>query len=231
MTQPLRADSATPSTPGLMYRAMVGVGLGCAALIVTVFQVTRPVIARNEAAALERAIFDVLPAARTSAAFRATAEGRFERQAHAAAGDEPRVFAGYGEDGRLVGLAVEARGMGYQDVIRLLYGYDVNRQAIVGIRVLESKETPGLGDRIASDPEFLRNFERLDVTVAPDDSGLAQTIIAVKRGAKKHDWEIDGITGATISCKAVANMLQASASQWVPRIRQRIGDFEETAEP
>ena len=48
----------------------------------------------------------------------------------------------------IVGLAVEAQGMGYQDVIRVIYGYSFEQDAIVGIRVLESKETPGLGDKI-----------------------------------------------------------------------------------
>ena len=46
--------------------------------------------------------------------------------------------------------------MGYQDVIRiLLYGYSPEHQAIVGMRVLESRETPGLGDKIEKDPAFL----------------------------------------------------------------------------
>ena len=58
------------------------------------------------------------------------------------------VFAGYDDNDQLVGLAIEAQAMGYQDVIRLIYGYSFEAQAIIGIRVLESRETPGLGDRI-----------------------------------------------------------------------------------
>ncbi len=57
------------------------------------------------------------------------------------------------------------RGMGYQDFIRLLYGYSPDDQAIIGIRVLESRETPGLGDRIETDADFLSNFQRLDVAL------------------------------------------------------------------
>ena len=37
-----------------MYRALVGVGLLCGLLIVSVYEITRPVIARNRAEALER---------------------------------------------------------------------------------------------------------------------------------------------------------------------------------
>ena len=53
-------------TPGLvfkMYRAVVGVGLVCGLAIVTVFEVTRPIIARNKIEARQRAILHVLPGA------------------------------------------------------------------------------------------------------------------------------------------------------------------------
>ena len=53
-----------------MYRAMVGIGLLCGLLIVSVFVSTRPVIERNRAEALQRAIFQVLPEARSSSTFR-----------------------------------------------------------------------------------------------------------------------------------------------------------------
>jgi electron transport complex protein RnfG len=93
--------------------------------------------------------------------------------------------------------------------------------------VLESRETPGLGDRIENDPGFLANFERLDVALAPDGAGLAHPIAAVKQGTKQAPWQVDGITGATISSAAIARMLRESASLWLPRVRPRIGDFRE----
>ena len=59
------ASSPSGSTQGHppmwpLYRAMVGVGLLCGLLIVVVFEVTRPVIARNRVLALERGILEVL---------------------------------------------------------------------------------------------------------------------------------------------------------------------------
>ena len=36
--------------------------------------------------------------------------------------------------------------MGYQDVIHVLWGYSITEEAIVGLKVLESRETPGLGE-------------------------------------------------------------------------------------
>ena len=158
---------APPASVWQMYRSMVGIGLLCGLLIVVVFDLTKPVIERNKAEALQRAIFQVLPDARSSTTFRLTGEDGFEALDSKGEG-ERLVYAGYDDAGALVGVAVEAQGMGYQDVIRVLYGYSFEAEAIIGIRVLESKETPGLGTKIETDPDFLANFERLDVSLGED---------------------------------------------------------------
>jgi len=111
-------------------------------------------------------------------------------------------------------------------VIGLIYGYSFAEDAIIGIQVLESKETPGLGDKIEVDPEFLANFERLDVSLRDDNSELANPIVPVKHGEKSSPWEVDGITGATISSVAIARILNESAQYWVPRIRSHLRDFQ-----
>ena len=218
-----------------MYRAMVGIGLLCGLAIVTVFELTRPVIARNQAAALERAVFHVLPEAASSVTFYFAGDGFESVAGGEEAGDDAaggeRVWAGYDADGGLVGLAIETRGMGYQDTIRLLYGYAPEQDAVVGIRVLESKETPGLGDKIETDPGFLENFVRLEVALTADGASLANPIEVVKQGEKTEPWQIDGITGATISAVAVGDMLRRSTEVWIPRLSQRLDDFAPTAGP
>lgn len=218
------AGSETPTSVWHMYRAMVGIGLVCGLLIVTVFELTRPVIERNKAEALQRAIFRVLPQASSSKTFRLEDEERFVPLEGKADGAQ-LVYAGYDDAQELVGIAVEAQGMGYQDVIRVIYGYSFTENALVGIQVLESKETPGLGDRIESDPEFLENFVRLDVSLTDDGSSIAHPIETVKHGKKEHPWQVDGITGATISSVAIGNLLSRSTGYWIPRIRARLDDF------
>lgn len=209
----------TPAAPRAweMYRAMVGVGLVCGLLIVTAYVGTGPIIARNKAEMLRHAIFQVLPAAHATRAFRLAAGDRLEPVAEAAAGDRV-VYGAYDQQGQLVGVAVEAEGLGYQDTIRVLYGYVPAERAIVGIHVLESRDTPGLGDRVESDPQFLKNFEHLDATLAPGGEQLANPIKPVKHGTKSEPWQVDTITGATISSSAVANIIGASAAFWVPRL-------------
>jgi electron transport complex protein RnfG len=207
-----------------MYRAMVGIGLLCGILLVGAFQLTKPIIERNKAEALARAIFQVLPQAKSSKPFALGDDGRFTLLEGQPAG-RPIVHGGYDATGRLVGVAVEASGMGYQDTIRLLYGYSPDDNAIVGFRVLDSKETPGLGDKIIFDKEFLANFARLDVTLGEDGSRLAHDIVSVRHGKKTQAWEIDAITGATVSSNAIGNILNRSAARFVPAIRARLDDF------
>ena len=218
------ASRPAPPSAWHMYRAMVGVGVFCGLLIVSVFQVTRPIIEHNKAEALKKAIFHVLPDASTSTTYRLDDAGGFQVLEGEGRGEQ-LVYAGYDDQQELVGLAVQAQGMGYQDVIGLIYGYSFAEDAIVGIQVLESKETPGLGDKIETDPAFLQNFERLDVSLADDLSELANPIVPVKHGEKTHPWEVDGITGATISSVAIADILNRSAQYWTPRIRNNLGDL------
>jgi electron transport complex protein RnfG len=192
-----------------MYRAMVGVGVFCALLIVTVFLSTLEIIAANHAAALERAVLEVVPGAAT---FRRHDLGQ-------------PVYAAFDTDGKLAGLALEAEGMGYQDTVRILYGYDPRQQAVVGLRVLQSRETPGLGDRVETDPTFTANFTALDVRVAADGNSLARPVELVKPGEKTAPWQIDAISGATITSAAIAEMLAKSTARWVPLLYKRQEDL------
>jgi H+/Na+-translocating ferredoxin:NAD+ oxidoreductase subunit G len=128
------------------------------------------------------------------------------------------IYAGYDQNGKLVGVAVEASGIGFTGALRVLYGYDPGKQVITGLYVLESKETPGLGDKIEKDPDFLTNFFALDVSLNDDFSAPKNAITTVKSGHKKNPWEVDGITGATISSRAIGNILAASTQQMVPLI-------------
>ncbi len=212
-----------------LLRAMVSVGLLCGLLIAGAFLVTRPVIERNLAEAMQRAIFEVLSNAETTRSFRWQPDGGFLPAEDGGGADGPLVHVGYDAGGALVGIAIEAAGMGYQDVIRILYGYSPAESAVVGMQVLESRETPGLGDRIETDEAFRANFEALDVRLDAAAEAIANPIVAVKSGEKTSPWEIDGITGATISAEAIAGILRKSTALWIPRIQGALDDLGEGA--
>jgi electron transport complex protein RnfG len=190
-----------------MIGTLSSVAIVCGLLIVSAFQITKPVIAKNKAEYLQKSVFEVLPGS--------------ARTEELVLEDGDRVHAGYAESGDLVGVAIPAQGQGFQDLIKVLYGYSPASERIVGLKVLESKETPGLGDKIEKDPAFLKNFEALDVSLAPEGR-LSNAIVAVKSGQKTRSWEVDGITGATISSKAIARLLNESASSELVQVRRAL---------
>jgi electron transport complex protein RnfG len=208
-----------------MISAMGTVGLLAAALIVFTFQVTFPYIKENKARLLEKAIFEVVPGAETKQTFKITDSGDIVPLE----GEDAKAFklyACYGKGGEMVGVAVEARGQGFQDVIRIIYGYSPEKQAVVGMKVLQSTETPGLGDKIEKDPEFLSNFEVLDVRLNEQKNGLGHPVEMVKSGQKTQPWQISAITGATISSKAITKMLRESTEKNIPFIENHLSKFE-----
>ncbi len=222
-TQPIVPGCAliTPAPPsGLrLVLTLSGIGFFCGILIVLTYQLTLPVIKVNKARALEKAIFEVVPGADSKAVFCQRGDA-LELLGDDEAGGR-KYYACY-TAGRLTGVAVSAAGQGFQDVVRLLYGYSPENQCIIGIKVLESKETPGLGTKIETDSNFQANFDALAVPLAEDRQSLANPITLVKPGKKTEPWHIEAITGATISSHAVATILAQSTAVCVPVIERNL---------
>ena len=193
-------------------------------LVVLAYQITEPMIEENKRIAIERALFKVIPGAVSRRDF--IIAGETIVPASDAAGEGTRLYAGYNEQDQLMGVALEAAAQGYQDVIRILYSYDPACQCIRGIEVLKMAETPGIGDKIAKDPAFRKNFDALDARLNIDGSALDHDIAMVKHGSKTQTWQIDAISGATISSKAVARMLNDSAQQFLPLIAAHLEQLQ-----
>jgi electron transport complex protein RnfG len=224
MTDQKNINQSTSSSFN-MLKAMVGIGLICALLIALTYESTLPIITKNKAEAFEKAIFKVLPDITSKTAFYLDENGDFLRLPEGETADNV-VYAGYDDDKKLVGLAIEGSGQGYADILKILYGYDPVTQTIVGFYVLESKETPGLGDKIEKDENFLTNFKALDAAVNADGSAMKNTIVPVKNGKKQNAWEVDGITGATISSRAIGNIIGSGSEFWIPKIYKSKDKFE-----
>lgn len=211
-----------PTSAWSIYRAIVGIAVLCALLIVTVYQSTAARIRENQERFLAQAVSEILPTAQSTIGVAITGDGRLGKVAEA---PPLPVFFGYGASGELVGAVVTAEGMGYQDNIRVLYAYSFELDAIVGFKVLDSKETPGLGDRVEKEPHFLANFEKLDATLKPEGNALLHPIVTVKQGKKTEAWQLDGITGATITSEAIGNILNDSANSWAPILERHSHEF------
>jgi electron transport complex protein RnfG len=102
-------------------------------------------------------------------------------------------------EGQLAGWVVKTAGQGYADKIEMLIGLDPMIEKITGIFVLDQKETPGLGNKIVTD-EWRAQF-----LAKSTDQPLATV-----KGQASAGNEIDAITGATISSKAVTDIINAA---------------------
>lgn len=179
-------------------------------LVAITYDLTKGPIAANLNRAMEAAVFEVLPGAASRADMVMGDDGPRPVQP----GEKPGFYAAFDASGGFVGYALRAESRGYADVIELLYGYSPAKHAVVGMTVLRSNETPGLGDKIFKDAAFRDNFKALDVS-KPEE----HPVETVKHGAKTQPWQIDGISGATVSSKAVGKALRESTSRWIPPLR------------
>jgi electron transport complex protein RnfG len=220
-----------PAEPGgLQLIVTLGViGLTCAILIVLAYRSTYAAIAANKARYLEQAIFAVLPKTTHKIAY--TAEGDVLRPLAEGESAAVEYYAGYDVQKHLTGVAVPAQGQGFQDVLKILYGYSPDCRCLIGMQVLESRETPGLGDKIETDPVFRANFEALSVALTDDGSAILHPITLVKPRQKTNPWEIDAISGATISSRAIADMLRASTEIVIPLLEKNLSLLETQPSP
>lgn len=182
-------------------------GLLSGLAIVSAYRLTLPRIQANQAAALERAVFEVLPGASRMERW-VDRDGALAPAGGGGGALDQSLFAGFGDDGGFVGWAVPAAGAGFQDTIKLLYGLTPDGKKIVGMAVLESRETPGLGDRIYKDPDFVAEFR--DLATEPN--------VALIQGHGEAPNDVDAITGATISSRAVVRIVNGALDQWKPRL-------------
>ena len=227
MSEPKTISPGTQTNDGSkkMLVAMVGIGVVCALLIVFTYEGTFGRIEMLKAEALEQAVFKVLPGITKTGIFELTPDGKFI-SSDGKDRTKTLVYAGYDDQNTLKGIAIEASGQGYADILKILYGYDPASQTIVGFYVLESKETPGLGDKIEKDENFLFNFKGLSVALSEDFKTVINKVVPVKFGTKENPWEVEGITGATISSRAIGNIIGESSATIIPLIYQQKESLE-----
>ncbi len=202
----IASKSADPGSMRLVA-TLAFAGLLSGLIIVSVFEATLPTITAYKAKVLREAVFKVLPGT-VSLKPIVYRDGKLMAVKKAKKGEES-VFGGYDAEARLVGYAIPSAGPGFQDTIRLLYGYLPTQRKVVGMEILESRETPGLGDKIYKDLAFVANFH--DLPIDPE-------IKAVKKGKKTKPNQVDAITGATISSKAVVRIINQGNDLWLPRL-------------
>ncbi|MDD5028517.1 MAG: electron transport complex subunit RsxG [Rhodoferax sp.] len=98
----------------------------------------------------------------------------------------------------VTGVAFEASGKGYSGSIRVLLGID-SQGHLLGVRVLQHAETPGLGDKIeVTRSDWITKFTGKSLGTPPE----AQWAV------KKDGGPFDQFAGATITPRAVVKIIR-----------------------
>lgn len=213
MTGPeLSVRPDTPSWRLVTTLSMAGVLAGLLIVIVHVW--TQPRILEHQARALRAAVHEVLgEPERTETLYVIDDALTPDLPAGMDSLAVERIFVGYDQSDGLIGLAIKGAEPGFQDIINLIFGYDPTEGRLLGMKVLDNKETPGLGDKIVKDSSFVGEFV-----------GVSVPLIGVGMGrAKGAEGEIDIITGATISSRAVIAIINHQLEAMRPMLDSYFG--------
>jgi len=179
---------------GIILAALAAV---CTVLVAVTHSTTAPRIAANEQAYLEARLQPVLGGL--------SYDGKLSESTavipppHDLPGNAAvTVYRVYGDDNPVAALFVVTAMDGFSGAIRMLIGID-SFGILTGVRVLEHRETPGLGDLIEeSKSDWILQFSRRSLE-NPD-----RALWAIKRDG----GEFDQFSGASITPRAVVNAVR-----------------------
>ena len=196
--------SASTQRTALTLGLLVGIAL---LLVLVMERMTEPLVARSRAQTLERELAAVLPApdpARTGDADRWVPDASPDEPDEP---DAPRWIERRWLDGRLEAMALSVVAPdGYSGDIELLVGVRADG-TLSGVRVLEHRETPGLGDDIERHrSDWITEFDGLSLHTVP----------ARDWAVRRQGGRFDAFTGATITPQAVVGAVHR-ALRWVER--------------
>lgn len=119
-------------------------------------------------------------------------------------------------DGKANAIAFESIGKGgYGGDVGLMLGVNVENDTIVGIGVTTHQETPGLGSMAKTDADFAGQFKELS--------------IADRFNVKKDGGQVDALSGATLTSRAVCTALNNAGEIYQklkPQISEKLQEFD-----
>ena len=163
-----------------MVLVLFTITLVASAAVGGVYMITKEPIAQAKVAAVNAALQQVLPE------YEATTSQTIEVNSLPVVAHTATVAD------KAVGYAVESLSKnGFGGTVRLMVGFDTEGN-ILNINVLEQKETPGLGTKMAEENNAL--------LLSLKDKNASEVNMTVK----KDGGDIDALTAATISSRAYA---------------------------
>lgn len=176
-----------------MVVVLTVIAMASAGILAQVYEVTSGIIAENQLREMESSVFAVLPEAATVELLDQAPDTMVQddpEQMRETEQTTTQIFIGYDEGGSPIGYAFVGEGAGYGGAVRVMVGVDGSSGAIQKVVVLNHAETPGLGSRI-EEATFRDQFTGKKLT---DPIALGR--------------DIDGISGATVSSRAVTEAVR-----------------------
>ena len=186
----------------LVYSAILGTA--CALLLTAAATFTEPYQKANKEA---EEMLNILTALKVPFDENATAKQLieiYEANIKEQAASDKLTFYEYkpaSASGRLEAVAVRFAGPGLWGPVKGFLALEADKRTIRGITFYEQEETPGLGGDIVTD-KFRDQFAGKSIV---DSSGKAGIVIGA--GKQTEDNGVDGITGATMTCDKVQQMI------------------------
>lgn len=197
---PRPADEGPASIKPILILPVVIITCVAGVALALVNEVTKDSIAESKKQAKAEALAAVLPPFENDPTSDVR-EVALDPEAYPEAGDNPLTFyAGRDGAGKLTGWGIEsAVESGYSGHYSLVFGIDPEGR-VQKVQVLEQRETPGLGTK-STDEAWLSQFE---------GKALADFQFTVA----KDGGDVDAITGATISSRAVSRCIEQGLQQY-----------------
>ena len=187
----------------------VTVGAICAGLLTAAAEFTAPYREANQRADEMRNILAVLeiPVGPRAGAEELTEV--FEQRVRRETKDSLTVYFLVGDDPQAEPelVAVDVVGRGLWGPIRGFVSLEPDWDTIRGVTFHDHNETPGLGAEISHD-SFLDQFRGKRLT---DEDG--KPALQVVSSGADGPWQVDGISGATITCDRVGDLMRDLARQ------------------
>ncbi len=109
-------------------------------------------------------------------------------------------------------IAFRVSGRGFVDRISLIVALEPDLETLRGLAVLEQRETPGLGSRIV-EKDFLERFRGTSIKPALVILRTGETATA--------DHEVDGISGATFTVKALEREINEGSKKIIQALEAK----------
>ncbi|WP_372754313.1 RnfABCDGE type electron transport complex subunit G [Mariniflexile sp.] len=116
------------------------------------------------------------------------------------ASDSVEIYPAYSKNEFVGAAVIGSTNKGFSGLVKIMIGFKPTGE-IENVVVLEQKETPGLGTKMA-EPKFLQQFKNINIA-------------SYNLKVKKDGGDVDALTGATISTRAFCDATQMAYDAFI----------------